>query len=67
MGTEVRLQPRKDDGSPDNAISGTPEEIAGRLQDFASVGSSHLIVSLDAVTPDSIRQLGHIVELVRQL
>ncbi len=67
VGTEVRLQPRKDDGSPDNAISGTPEEIAGRLQDFASVGSSHLIVSLDAVTPDSIRQLGHIVELARQL
>ena len=67
VGTEVRLQPRKDDGSQDNAISGTPEEIADRLQDFASVSNSHLIVSLDAVTPDSIRQLGHIVELARQL
>ena len=67
VGTEVRLQTRKDDGSPDNAISGTPEEIAGRLQDFASVGNSHLIVSLDAVTPASIEQLGHIAELARQL
>lgn len=66
VGTEVRLQPRKDDGSPDNAISGTPEEIAGRLQEFASVGSSHLIVALDAVTPTSIEQLGHIAELARQ-
>ncbi len=66
VGTEVRLQPRKDDGSQDNAISGTPEEIAGRLQDFASVGNSHLIVSLDAVTPNSIRQLGPIAELARQ-
>jgi len=66
VGTEVRLQPRKDDGSPDNAISGTPEEIAGRLQDFASVGNSHLIVALDAVTPTSIEQLGHIAELARQ-
>lgn len=66
VGTEVRLQPRKDDGSPDNAISGTPEEIAGRLQDFASVGASHLIVALDAVTPASIEQLGHIAELARQ-
>jgi alkanesulfonate monooxygenase SsuD/methylene tetrahydromethanopterin reductase-like flavin-dependent oxidoreductase (luciferase family) len=66
VGTEVRLQPRKDDGSPDNAISGTPEEIAGRLQDFASVGNSHLIVALDAVTPASIEQLGHIAELARQ-
>ena len=67
VGTEVRLQPRKDDGSPDNAISGTPEEIAVRLQDFASVGNSHLIVALDAVTPASIEQLGHIAELARQL
>ncbi len=67
VGTEVRLQPRKEDGSPDRAISGTPEEIASRLQAFADVGTSHLIVELDAVTPDSIRQLGHIVELARQL
>jgi alkanesulfonate monooxygenase SsuD/methylene tetrahydromethanopterin reductase-like flavin-dependent oxidoreductase (luciferase family) len=67
VGTEVRLQPRKEDGSPDRAISGTSEEIADRLQDFASVGTSHLIVSLDAVTPASIEQLGHIVELARQL
>ncbi len=67
VGTEVRLQKRKEDGSPDNAISGTPEEIAGRLQDFASVGNTHLIVSLDAVTPASIEQLGHIAELARQL
>ena len=66
VGTEVRLQPRKDDGSQDNAISGTPEEIADRLQDFASVSNSHLIVSLDAVTPNSIRQLGPIAELARQ-
>ena len=66
VGTEVRLQPRKDDGTPDNAIAGTPEEIARRLQDFASVGTSHLIVALDAVTPASVTQLGHIAELIRQ-
>src|SRR5690349_4990131 len=66
VGTEVRLQPRKDDESPDRAISGSPEEIASRLQDFTSVGTSHLIVSLDSVTPASVQQLGHIVELVRQ-
>jgi alkanesulfonate monooxygenase SsuD/methylene tetrahydromethanopterin reductase-like flavin-dependent oxidoreductase (luciferase family) len=67
VGTDVRFQPRKDDGSPDNAISGTPEEIAGRLQAFADVGISHLIVGLDAITPASIEQLGHIAELARQL
>ena len=66
VGTEVRLQPRKDDGTPDNAIAGTAQEIARRLQDFASVGTSHLIVALDAVTPASVAQLGHIAELIRQ-
>jgi probable F420-dependent oxidoreductase len=66
VGTEVRLQPRKDDESPDRAISGSLEEIAHRLQNFTSVGTSHLIVALDSVTPASIEQLGHIVELVRQ-
>jgi probable F420-dependent oxidoreductase len=65
VGTEVRLQPLKGNGSPDNAISGTPEEIAGRLKDFASVGNSHLIVALDAATPTSIEQFGHIAELAR--
>jgi probable F420-dependent oxidoreductase len=67
VGTDVRLQPRKEDGSPDNAISGTSEEIASRLQAFADVGASHLIIGLDAVTPASIEQLGHIAELARQL
>ena len=66
VGTDVRLQPRKDDGAPDNAISGTPEEIASRFQAFADVGTSHLIVALDAVSPASIEQLGHIAELARQ-
>jgi alkanesulfonate monooxygenase SsuD/methylene tetrahydromethanopterin reductase-like flavin-dependent oxidoreductase (luciferase family) len=66
VGTEVRLQPREDDGSPDRAISGSSEEIARRLQDFTSVGTSHLIVALDSVTPASIEQLGHIAGLVRQ-
>ena len=67
VGTEVRLQPRKEDGSTDRAISGTPEEIASRLQAFADVGTSHLIVALDAVTPSSIEQLGYIAELARKL
>jgi len=67
VGTNVRLQPPKDDGSPDRAISGTPELIASRLQDFASVGTSHLIIALDAVTPASIEQLGHIAALALQL
>ena len=66
VGTEVRLQPLKEDGSTDRAIAGTPEEIARRLQAFSSVGTSHLVVALDVARPDSIEQLGHIVELMRR-
>ena len=65
VGTDVRLQPRKEDGSPDRAISGTPEEIAERLRAFADVGTQHLIVALDVVTPASIEQLGQIAEMVQ--
>ncbi len=67
VGTEIRFQPRKEDGSPDRAISGAPEEIAERLRSFAGVGTQHLIVALDVVTPGSIEQLGRIVEMMRQL
>jgi probable F420-dependent oxidoreductase len=66
VGTEVRLQPRKEDGSTDRAISGTPEEIAERLRTFAEVGTQHLFVGLDVVTPASIEQLGRVVEMVRE-
>ena len=66
VGTEVRLQPRNEDGSPDRAISGTPEEIAERLRTFAGVGTQHLFIALDVVTPRSIEQLGSVVEMVRQ-
>ncbi len=65
VGTAVRLQPRKD-ASSEKAISGSQEEIAHQLRDFASVGASHLIVVLDPLTPASIEQFGHIVELLHQ-
>ena len=65
VGTEVRLQP-PEDASSEQAISGSAEEIARQLQDFASVGASHLIVALDPLTPASIQQFGHIVELLHQ-
>jgi alkanesulfonate monooxygenase SsuD/methylene tetrahydromethanopterin reductase-like flavin-dependent oxidoreductase (luciferase family) len=65
VGTEVRLKPGIDSSS-EKAISGSAEEIARRLQDFAGVGAHHLIVALDPVTPASIEQFGHIVELAHR-
>jgi alkanesulfonate monooxygenase SsuD/methylene tetrahydromethanopterin reductase-like flavin-dependent oxidoreductase (luciferase family) len=64
VGTVVRLQPCED-ASSEKAISGSAEEIARQLQDFANVGASHLIVALDPLTPADIEQFGHIVELLR--
>ncbi len=66
VGTEVRLRPRKEGGAADRAISGTPEEIAECLRGFSEVGTQHLFVGLDVVTPKSIEQLGCIMELTRQ-
>src|SRR6266702_8891484 len=65
VGTEVRLQPRNETSSQ-QAISGSAEEIARQLQGFAGVGAHHLIVVLDPLTPASIEQFGHIVELLHQ-
>ena len=64
VGTAVRLQP-SEGASSEKAISGSPEEIARQLQDFADVGASHLIVVLDPLTPASIEEFGRIVELLR--
>ncbi len=64
-GTEVSLQPGEN-AAPGKVISGSPEEIASRLQGFADVGVTHLIVVLDPLSVAHIEQFGHIVDLLRQ-
>jgi probable F420-dependent oxidoreductase len=64
-GTVVSLQPGEN-AAPGKVISGSPEEIASRLQGFADVGVTHLIVVLDPLSVSHIEQFGHIVELLRQ-
>lgn len=65
-GILVRLQPGED-GKEERAITGSPEEIARRLHDFAGIGVAHLIVNLEPLTVATIEQLAHIVELVRAM
>jgi alkanesulfonate monooxygenase SsuD/methylene tetrahydromethanopterin reductase-like flavin-dependent oxidoreductase (luciferase family) len=65
VGTDVHLQPRGDT-SPQQAISGSAEEIARQLHGFAGVGAHHLIVGLEPLTPATIEQFGRIVELLHQ-
>lgn len=65
VGTEVRLQPGGG-SSPQQAISGSAEEIARQLHAFAGVGAHHLIVELEPLTPATIEQFGRVVELLHQ-
>jgi probable F420-dependent oxidoreductase len=65
-GTIVRLQ-SGEDATSERAITGSPEEIARRLHDFASIGVAHLIVILEPLTLTTIEQFGRIAELVRAL
>jgi len=64
VGTAVRLRPPTED-APEKAITGTPQEIANRLQALAGPGASHLIVSLDPMTPQTIEEFGEIVQRMR--
>ena len=65
-GTVVRLLESSEDATAEKAISGSPEEIASRLQSFADVGASHLIVVLDPPGVAGIEQFGRVVELLHQ-
>jgi alkanesulfonate monooxygenase SsuD/methylene tetrahydromethanopterin reductase-like flavin-dependent oxidoreductase (luciferase family) len=66
VGTNVRLLLPGEDANTTKAISGSPEEIASRLQSFAREGVAHLIVELEPLGIKSIEQFGRIVELLHQ-
>ncbi|HZO72999.1 MAG TPA: LLM class flavin-dependent oxidoreductase [Ktedonobacteraceae bacterium] len=66
VGTSVKLLAPGEDAGETKVITGSPEEIARRLHSFASVGTSHLIVTLEPLSVASIEQFGRIVELIRQ-
>ncbi len=63
VGTAVRLF---QSGTSEKVISGSPGEIANRLQGFADVGVTHLIVALEPQSVAAIEQFGRVVELLRQ-
>jgi alkanesulfonate monooxygenase SsuD/methylene tetrahydromethanopterin reductase-like flavin-dependent oxidoreductase (luciferase family) len=50
----------------DTGISGTAEEIAEGLREFAAVGVTHLIVALDPGTIEGVEQFARVVELLDQ-
>ncbi len=65
-GILVRLQ-SGEGGEEERAITGSPEEIAHRLHEFAGIGVAHLIVNLEPRTVKTIEEFARIVELVRAM
>ena len=65
-GTLVRLPQSGGDAEAEKAITGSAEEIASQLRDFADVGVTHLMVAFEPQGVADIEQFGRIVELLRQ-
>lgn len=66
VGTSVRLPNPGEEIDKTKTISGAPAEIAHSLQRFAEEGVGHLIVTLEPMNIEGIKQFGRIAELVRQ-
>ena len=48
----------------DDEITGTPEEVAEALRDFARVGIKHLVISVSPGGVAGIEQFGRVIELL---
>jgi alkanesulfonate monooxygenase SsuD/methylene tetrahydromethanopterin reductase-like flavin-dependent oxidoreductase (luciferase family) len=56
----------EDADAPDNAMTGSTEEIADALAGYGSMGISHLIVHLWPRTPEAVTRLAEAARLVRE-
>jgi len=65
-GIRVRLLSSGEDTRAAPVLSGSAEDTAGRLQSFAEVGVTHLIVALEPKGLVGIEQFARILELLHQ-
>jgi probable F420-dependent oxidoreductase len=56
-----------EDGPPSQPLTGSTEEIAAGLREFADQGTDHLQLVLDPITLDSIREIAPAVELAKAM
>jgi probable F420-dependent oxidoreductase len=64
-GTFVRLPEPGKEADDGKSITGTNEEIAAKLQAFADIGVTHLIVILrPSTSPDAIERFARVVEVM---
>ena len=54
-------------GPPSPPLTGSTEEIAAGLREFADQGADHLLLVLDPITLDSIREIAPAVELAKAM
>jgi probable F420-dependent oxidoreductase len=66
VGASVNLAPDAEKGDETKAITGSEQEIAHRLKQFAEQGAEHVIVGLEPLNPETIAQFGRIAALARQ-
>lgn len=66
VGTRVSLLETSEQGWLDEAISGSPEEIAQALTAFDEIGVNHLIVRIDPMGVEGIERFARVVEILRQ-
>ncbi len=63
-GTMVKLLRPGEDAWLENGITGSPEEIARKLQQFAEVGVDHLLVMIDPPDLIGLERFSRVVELL---
>ena len=61
----VFVQVADDENAPDNAMRGSPDQIADALAGYAELGISHLIVHLWPRTPEAVATLAEAAALAR--
>ncbi|MGB8648569.1 MAG: LLM class flavin-dependent oxidoreductase [Anaerolineae bacterium] len=63
-GTMVKLLRPGEEAWLDDGISGTPQEIADRLAEFAHVGVQHLMIMIDPPDLVGLERLARVIELL---
>jgi probable F420-dependent oxidoreductase len=66
VGVAVNLAEDAEKDGAGKAITGSDQQIAQRLKQFAEQGTKHLIVALEPLSEGNIARFGRIAEFVRQ-
>jgi alkanesulfonate monooxygenase SsuD/methylene tetrahydromethanopterin reductase-like flavin-dependent oxidoreductase (luciferase family) len=66
VGVRIDFEPPPVPAGPDDALSGSDDEIATALQAWAKVGADHVICHLSPITPRTLQRFAAIVRTIRR-